>query len=108
MMMRRGKRRWSVESAVERLEGRVLLAVNVIAAPAAYEFRDMGYDPVLDEVGIVGYDVNGSGKTAKLFELNEAQDAFVAQTLVGLGNPTYVEGISSDASRIAEIGRAHV
>ena len=61
MMMRRGKRRWSVESAVERLEGRVLLAVQVIAAPAAYEFWDMGYDPVLDEVGIVGYDVNGSG-----------------------------------------------
>ena len=79
----------------------VLAQVKVIKAPATYEFRDMGYDAVKGEVGIVGYEVSGATKTAKVFELNATRDGFVAKALVGLGNPTYVYGISSDSSRIA-------
>jgi hypothetical protein len=41
--------------------------VKVIKAPASYEFRDMGYDSVTGQVGIVGYEVAGSTKTAKVF-----------------------------------------
>ena len=93
-------------AVVQVLEERVLLAANVIVAPAAYEFRDMGFDPVSHEVGIVGYDVSGSTKTATLFELNATQDAFVTQTLVGLGPGTQVFGIASDASRIAGVSKS--
>jgi hypothetical protein len=88
-------------------EYRILLAgVDVVSAPANYEFRDMGFDATTGEVGIVGYEVAGAVKTAKLFELNAAKNGFVAQTLVGLGNPTYVYGISSDASRIAGVSKS--
>lgn len=54
----------------EVLEGRVVLAANVIVAPTTYEFRDLGFDPATQVVAIVGYDVVGSTKTATLFEIN--------------------------------------
>ena len=91
------------------LEIRCLLAAKVIVAPASYEFRDMGFDAATQEVGIVGYDGTGTvgvTKIAKLFELNGTQDGFTAQTLVGLGNPTYVNGISSDGYRIAGVSKS--
>jgi hypothetical protein len=91
---------------VERLEDRVLLAANVIVAPAAYEFRDMGFDAQTGEVGIVGYVVADNNKTATLFELNPDHDAFVTQSLVGLGPDTQVFGIASDASRIAGVSKS--
>ncbi len=50
LMVWRFLERWRVGRArgmVERLEDRVLLAANVIVAPAAYEFRDMGFDGFL-------------------------------------------------------------
>jgi hypothetical protein len=62
---------------VEVLEGRGLLAANVIVAPAADEFRDMGFDPATQEVGIVGDDVDGSSKTATLFELDTVREEIV-------------------------------
>lgn len=107
------KRRWNSnrlhyrQLTLEMFEYRILLAgVDVVTAPANYEFRDMGFDATTGEVGIVGYEVAGAVKTAKLFELNAAKNGFVAQTLVGLGNPTYVYGISSDASRIAGVSKS--
>ncbi len=91
------------------LESRLLLAAKVIVAPASYEFRDMGFDPATQEVGIVGYEGTGTigvTKIAKLFEINEAGNGFTAQTLVGLGPGTQVFGISSDAYRIAGVSKS--
>lgn len=54
------------------LESRLLLAAKVIVAPATFDFHDMGFDPALQEVGIVGYEGTGTigvTKIAKLFEL---------------------------------------
>lgn len=47
-------------TASAALESRLLLAAKVIVAPASYEFRDMGFDPATQEVGIVGYDGTGT------------------------------------------------
>ena len=96
-------------TAPAALESRLLLAAKVIVAPASYEFRDMGFDPATQEVGIVGYDGTGTvgvTKIAKLFELNGTQDGFTAQTLVGLGPGTQVGGISNDAYRIAGVSKS--
>jgi len=82
----------------------VLAQVNIIQAPTNYEFIDMGYDAVNDEVGIVGNVVNGTERTATVFELNPAGDGFTAQTLADLPGATQnatVSAISSDAHRIA-------
>ena len=71
-------------------------------APANFQFLDMGYDPVNDEVAMVGT-VDGF---ATVFELNAEQDQFNAQTLANLPGATSsaeVFGISSDGSRIAGI-----
>ena len=64
----------------------------------------MGYDPVTDEVGIVGSVINGTERTATVFELNLDGDDFTTQTLADLPGATsnaQVFAISSDASRIA-------
>jgi len=64
----------------------------------------MGYDVASDEVGIVGYVVNGNDRTATVFELNADRDGFTAQTLADLPGATSnaeVSAISSDAHRIA-------
>jgi hypothetical protein len=80
--------------------------VKVIKAPTSYEFRDMGYDSATGQVGIVGYEVAGSTKTAKVFGINSTQNGFTATTLVGLGTGTQVFGISSNANRIAGISKS--
>ncbi|MEZ6124150.1 MAG: CARDB domain-containing protein [Planctomycetaceae bacterium] len=104
---RGGRRRLALrrESLTELLEVRLVLSsVQVIAAEANVEFADMGYDSTTDEVGIVGYIVDNGIKTATVFELNPAHDAFVTNTLADLPGATgkaLVAGISSDASRIA-------
>ena len=82
----------------------VLAQVNIIQAPSNFEFVDMGYDPVTDEVGIVGSVINGTERTATVFELNLDGDDFTTQTLADLPGATSnaeVFAISSDASRIA-------
>lgn len=95
---------------VQLMERRDLLsAVHVIPAPANVEFVDMGYDPVSGEVGIVGYVVDGVDKTATVFELNTAGDGFDSATLADLPGATgkaFVNGISSDASRIAGVSKS--
>jgi len=81
-----------------------LAQVNIVQAPANYEFVDMGYDATTDKVGIVGNVVNGTDRTATVFELNAAGDGFTAQTLADLPGATQnatVSAISSDAHRIA-------
>ena len=78
--------------------------VTIIEAPSNFEFVDMGYDPVTDEVGIVGSVINGTERTATVFELNTDRDGFTTQTLANLPGATQnatVNGISSDAYRIA-------
>jgi hypothetical protein len=80
--------------------------VHVIPADLNIEFRDMGYDSVTGQVGIVGYEVAGSTKTAKVFGINSTQNGFTATTLVGLGTGTQVFGISSNANRIAGISKS--
>ena len=67
-----------------------MFAANVIVALAAYECRDMGFDPATEEVGIVGYDFAGSTKNATQFKLNDTQDAIVLQAITGLGLGTQV------------------
>ena len=84
----------------------VYAQVKVIKAPANYEFRDMGYDSVRAQVGIVGYEVSGATKTAKVFGLNANRDGFTSTTLVGLGSGTQVFGISSDATRVAGLSKS--
>jgi hypothetical protein len=84
--------------AIERLESRFAFNVTIIQAPANYEFVDMGYDPTTSEVAIVGYEQISGNKTAKLFELNTAQNGFDATTLVGFGAPTQVGRINTSAS----------
>ena len=82
----------------------VLAQVNIIQAPSNFEFVDMGYDPVNDEVGIVGSVINGTERTATVFEINIDGDDFTTQTLADLPGATSnakVFGISSDATRIA-------
>ena len=82
----------------------VLAQVNIIQAPSNYQFVDMGYDATTNEVGIVGHIVNGADRTATVFELNAASNGFTTQTLADLPGATSnaeVNGISSDASRIA-------
>ncbi|MCA9147261.1 MAG: hypothetical protein KDB05_31005, partial [Planctomycetales bacterium] len=64
----------------------------------------MGYDVDSDEVGIVGYVVDGAEKTATVFELNASRDGFDSATLADLPGATgkaKILGISSDGSRIA-------
>ena len=78
--------------------------VTIIEAPSNFEFVDMGYDATTNEVGIVGHIVNGADRTATVFELNAASNGFTTQTLADLPGATSnaeVNGISSDASRIA-------
>ena len=78
--------------------------VTIIEAPSNFEFVDIGYDPVTDEVGIVGSVVNGTERTATVFEFNEDRDGFTTQTLADLPGATQnatVNSISSDAYRIA-------
>ena len=78
--------------------------VSIIQAPSNFEFVDMGYDSVTDEVGIVGYVTNGTERTATVFELNADRDGFTEQTLADLPGATSsaeVSAISSDAHRIA-------
>ena len=78
--------------------------VTIIEAPSNFEFVDMGYDPITDEVGIVGSVINGTERTATVFELNPGGDDFTTQTLEDLPGATSnaeVFGISSDATRIA-------
>ena len=78
--------------------------VTIIQAPSNFEFVDMGYDVENDEVGIVGNVVNGTERTATVFELNLDGDDFTTQTLADLPGATSnaeVFGISSDATRIA-------
>ena len=82
----------------------VLAQVNIIQAPSNFEFVDMGYDVENDEVGIVGNVVNGTERTATVFEFNEDRDGFTTQTLADLPGATQnatVNSISSDAYRIA-------
>ena len=64
----------------------------------------MGYDPITDEVGIVGSVINGTERTATVFELNPDGDDFTTQTLAdlpGANSNAQVFAISSDATRIA-------
>ena len=78
--------------------------VTIIEAPSNFEFVDMGYNPVMDQVGIVGSVINGTERTATVFELNPDGDDFTTQTLADLPGATSnaeVFAISSDASRIA-------
>ena len=66
--------------------------------------RDRGYDVENDEVAIVGSVINGTERTATVFELNPDGDDFTTQTLADLPGATSnaeVFGISSDAARIA-------
>ena len=80
--------------------------VTIIEAPSNFEFVDMGYDVENDEVGIVGHIVNGAERTATVFEINADNDGFDTQTLANLPGATSnaeVNGISSDAIRIAGI-----
>ena len=82
----------------------VLAQVNIIQAPSNFEFVDMGYDVENDEVAIVGSVVNGTERTATVFELNPDGDDFTTQTLADLPGATSnaeVFAISSDATRIA-------
>ena len=94
----------------EALECRhTLNGVLVIPAPSNIEFVDMGYDVDSDEVGIVGYVVDGSDKTATVFELNAARNGFDSATLADLPGATgkaKVFGISSDGSRIAGVSKS--
>ena len=78
--------------------------VNIIQAPANFQFVDMGYDANTDEVAIVGSVIEGTESLPTVFELNAEQDGFTTQTLASLPGATSnaeVWGISSDASRIA-------
>ena len=78
--------------------------VNVIEAPANYQFIDMGFDAVNGEVAMVGQIVEGNNEIPTVFELNATGDGFTAQTLANLPGATgnaSVLGISSDAIRIA-------
>ena len=78
--------------------------VTIIEAPSNFEFVDMGYDPITDEVGIVGSVINGTERTATVFELNPDGDDFTTQTLAdlpGANSNAEVFAISSDGSRIA-------
>ena len=64
----------------------------------------MGYDVENDEVAIVGSVINGTERTATVFELNPDGDDFTTQTLADLPGATFnaeVFAISSDATRIA-------
>ena len=82
----------------------VLAQVNIIQAPSNFEFVDMGYDVENDEVAIVGSVINGTERTATIFELNPDGDDFTTQTLADLPGATSnaeVFAISSDGSRIA-------
>ena len=82
----------------------VLAQVNIIQAPANYEFVDMGYDTTTNEVGIVGNVVENGEDIPTVFELNADGDGFTAQTLADLPGATQratVSKISPDAIRIA-------
>ena len=84
----------------------VLAQVNIIQAPANYEFVDMGYDTTTNEVGIVGSVVENGEDIPTVFELNADGDGFTAQTLASLPGSTQnpvVNKISSDASRVAGV-----
>ena len=84
----------------------VLAQVNIIQAPANYEFVDMGYDTTTNEVGIVGNVVENGEDIPTVFELNADGDGFTAQTLASLPGSTQnpvVNKISSDASRVAGV-----
>lgn len=81
----------------------VCAQVNIIPAPANFEFVDIGYDATSDEVAIVGH-VNEAGRPATVFEPNAANDGFTTQTLANLfgqDQGVLVNAISADASRIA-------
>ena len=54
----------------------VLAQVNIIQAPANYEFVDMGYDTTTNEVGIVGNVVENGEDIPTVFELNADGDGF--------------------------------
>ena len=83
-----------------------LAQVNIIQAPANYQFIDMGYDAENDEIAIVGHIIDGNTETATIFELNATNNGFTTQTLADLPGATdqqraQVTGISSDTSRIS-------
>ena len=78
--------------------------VTVIEAPGNYQFIDMGYNAVNDEVIIVGHVFENNQEVPTIFEPNTNQDGFNTETLSNLANATIeatVTGISPDGSRIA-------
>ena len=82
----------------------VLAQVNIIQAPSNYQFVDMGYDVNTDTVAIVGSVLEGTETLPTVFELNAEEDGFIPRTLTslpGATEPATVNGISSDASRVA-------
>ncbi|MDA1054729.1 MAG: dockerin type I domain-containing protein [Planctomycetota bacterium] len=87
----------------ERLEGRVLLAVDIVGAGDGVALIDMGLDPRTGAVTLVGAEEEAGEQIAKVFYLNAARDSLASATLVGLGPNTQVFGIASDGSRIAGI-----
>ena len=83
-----------------------LAQVNVVLAPANYQFIDIGYDAVNGEVAIVGQIAEDNDLTPTVFQLNESGDGFSAETLAnlpGADDNASVNSISPDAVRIAGV-----
>lgn len=75
----------------ERLEGRALLAVDVLAAGADTAFVDMGVDPVTADVTLIGLQEEAGTDVAKVFYVNQERDSLSAAILTGLGPGTFVK-----------------
>ena len=99
----RHRRRLESLVRLERLEPRMLLAVDIVDLGANVDLAGLGIDPTTGDVTMVGMETVDGEEVAKVYYLSGDRTSVSSEALTGLPDfpQTIVSGISSDGSSIA-------